>query len=140
MVLCILQRRLLRCLFLWWDFCRLISKSFLIFQRYFFLIFSIISACLMVSTFQYSQVLVVFFFSKCSKVFLIWNFYSFWCFSFSFFHYHQGTFFSAKFYISWLYILTVCMKISRSFSVLANTFILSMYIRWLIFSCDFVNL
>ena len=41
---------------------------------------------------------------------------------------------------SWQYNLIICTSISSSFSFFANTFILSMYIRGLIFSCDFVNL
>ena len=39
--------------------------------------------------------------------------------------------------ISWLYILIVCMRVSNSFSFLANSLMLSMYIRWLSFSCTF---
>ena len=40
--------------------------------------------------------------------------------------------------ISWLYILTVCIRVSNS-SLLENILMLSMYIRWLIF-CDLWNL
>ena len=39
--------------------------------------------------------------------------------------------------ISGLYILFVCIRVSKSSSFFSNSF---MYIRWLIFSCDLVNL
>ena len=42
--------------------------------------------------------------------------------------------------ISWLYILTACMRVSSSFSFFANSLMSSMYIRWLIFSCDLRSL
>ena len=42
--------------------------------------------------------------------------------------------------IYWLYILTACIRVSNSFSFLANSLISSMYIRWLIFSCDLWSL
>ena len=42
--------------------------------------------------------------------------------------------------MSWLYILTACMRISSSFSFFANSLTSSMYIRWLIFSCDLLRL
>ena len=38
--------------------------------------------------------------------------------------------------LSWGYILTACIRVSNSFSFFANSLMLSMYIRWLIFSCD----
>ena len=61
--------------------------------------------------------------------------------SFATFHDEHGTFFYAKFHpMSWLYILTACMRVSSSFSFFANNLILSMYIRWLIFSCDLLSL
>ena len=41
--------------------------------------------------------------------------------------------------MSWLYILTVCIKLSNSFSFLVNSLMSSMYIRWIIFSGNFVN-
>ena len=42
--------------------------------------------------------------------------------------------------ISWVYIPCVCIRVSNSFSVVANSLMSSMYIRWLIFSCDLLNL
>ena len=42
--------------------------------------------------------------------------------------------------MSCLYILTVCIRVSSSFSFFANSFMSSMYIRWLIFSCDLQSL
>ena len=41
---------------------------------------------------------------------------------------------------SWLYIFIVYIRVARSFSVFAKTFISSIYIRWLFFSSDFENL
>ena len=38
--------------------------------------------------------------------------------------------------MSWLYILTACIRVSSSFSFFANSLMSSMYIKWLIFSCD----
>ena len=38
--------------------------------------------------------------------------------------------------ITWLYILTAYIRVTNAFSFLANSLMLSMYIRWLIFSCD----
>ena len=48
--------------------------------------------------FQYSQIFVIFFSSKCSEAFLIWLFFSFCCFSSLLFHYQHDTFFHDKFY------------------------------------------
>ena len=42
--------------------------------------------------------------------------------------------------IFWLYILTVCIRVSSSFSFFANSLMSSMYIRWFIFSCDLLSL
>ena len=42
--------------------------------------------------------------------------------------------------MSWLYILTACIRVSRSFSFFANSLMLSMHIRWLIFFCDLLSL
>ena len=42
--------------------------------------------------------------------------------------------------MSWLYFLTVCIRVSGSFSFFANSLMPSMYISWLIFSCDLVSL
>ena len=41
--------------------------------------------------------------------------------------------------MSWLYILTVCIRVSSSFSFFANILISSLYIRWLIFSCNLLS-
>ena len=48
--------------------------------------------------FQYSQVLVIFFFFKCLEALLISQYYSFSCFSFTLFHYQHKTFLYAQFY------------------------------------------
>ena len=42
--------------------------------------------------------------------------------------------------ISLLYILTVCIRVSNSFSFLAKSLMLFMYIKWLIFSYDLLSL
>ena len=42
--------------------------------------------------------------------------------------------------MSWLYIFTACIRVFSSFSFLANSLMLSMYIRWLIFLCDLLSL
>ena len=39
----------------------------------------------------------------------------------------------------WLYILTACIRVSSSFSIFATCLMQSMYIRWLIFSCDLLS-
>ena len=59
--------------------------------------------------------------------------------SFVTFHDEHGTFFYATFH-SRLYILTACMRVSSSFSFFANSLMSSMYIRWLIFSCNLLSL
>ena len=42
--------------------------------------------------------------------------------------------------MSLLYIITAYIRVSNCFSFLTNSLMLSMYIRWLIFSCDLVSL
>ena len=42
--------------------------------------------------------------------------------------------------MSWLYILTACMRVFSSISFFANNLMSSMYIGWLIFSCDLLSL
>ena len=39
-----------------------------------------------------------------------------------------------------LYILIVCIKVNNSFSFLAKSLMSSLYIMWLIFSCDLLSL
>ena len=41
--------------------------------------------------------------------------------------------------MSRLYILTVCIRVSSSFSFFANSLMSSMYIKWLTFSCDLLS-
>ena len=56
------------------------------------------------------------------------------------FHYKHGTFSKPNSIpMSWLYILTSYIRVS-SYSFFANSLISSMYIRWLIFSCDLLSL
>ena len=42
--------------------------------------------------------------------------------------------------MSRLYILTVCIRVSSSFSFFANSLMSSMYIKWWTFSCDLLSL
>ena len=42
--------------------------------------------------------------------------------------------------MSWLYILTACMRVSIFFSFFANSLMSFIYIRWFIFSCDLLSL
>ena len=61
--------------------------------------------------------------------------------SFATFHYKHGNFSMPNFIpMSWLYILTACMRVSRYFSCFANSLMPSMYIRWLRFSCYLLSL
>ena len=66
--------------------------------------------------FQYSQLLVIFFLYKSSDAFLILQLHSFRCISYQLFHYKHGTIFKPYFIpISYLYILTVYVRVSSSF-------------------------
>ena len=98
---------------------------------YFFLLCLFDGVC-----FQYSQALVIFLFFKGSNVLLTWLFYFFHWFSFSFFIMSMAN--SVPIY--WMYIIFVCIGIFSSFSTFANTFIWSMCIIWLIFSCALESL
>ena len=124
-----------------------ISAAELVFQKFsfssevLFSYFFLWSPLFYGDRFQYSLVHVIFLFSKHSGSFLIWQFYSF-CYFSSPFLLLAGHFFSLKnsIPISWLYILIVCIWVSHSFSFLGNSLMSSLYIRWLIFSSDLLNL
>ena len=82
----------------------------------FFSFLSFISACLMVSHFQYCQVYVRFLFSERSNSFLISSGHCrFLFFIMSMDH------FPNSFPISWVYILIVCIRVSNSFSFFLQT-------------------
>ena len=51
----------------------------------------------------------IFLFSKCSKFFLIWSFFSFHCLSFSPFHYQHDTFFNARFHSCIMTVYFYCL-------------------------------
>ena len=136
MVRDIIQGRLYRYLFLWFDFCckkevpqknnkiywnkSIISINFIVLLRYLFLTFSLIT--LMISA---SKVSAVFFRSKNSDAFLI-DKYSFDCFSFHFFHFMNDTFY--QFQIPFLYL---CWRFClHSFSFLAKIFIHVLKVRY----------
>ena len=74
-------------------------------------------------------------------LFLFCYFYFFNCFTFITFHYQHCTFFNAKFhsYMLAVYSYLFFIKVTNSFSVLANILISSMYVRWTIFFCKFVD-
>ena len=78
-------------------------------------------------------------FSERSDYILIWYFYFFRYFPLliiSMAHFSM----SNSIPMSWLFILIACIRVSNSFSFLANDLMLSMSIRWSIFSCDLVSL
>ena len=118
----------------------LVSSRFLVLLRCAFLIFSFISTCLMVSasyipkyskvSFSLSILIFSWFVSSISTVMC-----RFQLFIISMVHFSMLNSIS----MSWLYILIVCIRVSNSFSFLANSFMQSLYIRWLIFSCDLVS-
>ena len=93
-----------------------VLSSFIIPLRYSFWIFSYIFACLIMSA------------SKIPKYLLV-------SFSASVFNFFMPS--SVPMYR--LYLLTVCIRVSRSFSFFANSLMLSMYIKWLTFSCDLLR-
>ena len=52
----------------------------------------------------------------------------------------RALFFNAKFHSYILTLFSMCIRVSSSFSFFANSFISSIYIRWLIFTCDLLSL
>ena len=116
-----------------------ISSSFLVLLRYSFWICSFISTYLMGSASKMPKYLYICF---CPSV-LIWSWFgssipSVICrlplFITSMAHFSMPN----SIPMSWLYILTACLRVSSSFSFFfffAKCLMLSMYIRWLIFSC-----
>ena len=60
--------------------------------------------------------------------------------SFATFHYKHCTFFYAKFHSYVLTVYSECIRVFSSFSFSANSLMSSIYIRWLIFSCDLFRL
>ena len=129
----------------------LVSSSFLDHQWHSFLTFSFISTCLMVSAFNISQYLYVFFFPSV----LVCLFFCFFVFFFSWLGRSITSimcrfplfiicvaYFSMRNSIpmSWLHILTTCIRVSNSFSFFTKSLMSSMYMRWLIFSCYLLSL
>ena len=117
-----------------------VSSSFLV-LRHSFWIFSLISLCLMVSASKMPKYLYVSF--SPSVLILSWfgsSIPSVRCrlplFIASMAHFSMPN----STLMSWLYILTTCIRVSSSYSFFANSLISSMYIRWLIFSCDLLSL
>ena len=89
-----------------------------------------------------SQVLVVFFFSKCPDNFLMKQSYHFCCFSSSPFHHKHGTFFNSKFhsYILPVFCYSLYKCLSYNFFIIGKYFISSICMKSFTFSNDFVNL
>ena len=119
----------------------LVSSSFLVLLRYSFFIFSFISSCLMVSASKTPKYLYISF--SPNVLILSWfgnSIPSVRCrlllFITSMAHFSMPN----SVPMSRLYILTVVLRFSTSFSFFANSLMSSMYIRWLIFSCDQLSL
>ena len=118
-----------------------ILSSFLVILRYYFLIFSFISTCLIVSASKMPKYLHVSF--SPSVLILSWfgrSILSVRCrlplFCTNIAHFSVPNYIP----ISWLYILTACIRVSSSFSFFANSLMSSMYIRWLVVSGDLLIL
>ena len=117
-----------------------VSSSVLVLLRYLFWIFPFISTCLMVSASKMPKYLLVSF--SPSILILSWFVSSIpsvrSClplFITSMAHFSMLN----SIPLSWLYILTACIRFSSSFSFFANSLMSSMYIRWLIFSWDLLS-
>ena len=116
----------------------LVSCSFLVLLRYYFLFFYFISTCLMVSPSNIPTYLCVSF----SPSFLIFSWFGssipsvMSCFPFFIISTTQ----IPSICPAWLHILNVCIRVFISFSFMANSLMSSLYIRWLILSCDFLSL
>ena len=118
-----------------------VSSSFLVLLRYSFWILSFISTCLMVSASKIHNYLFISF--SPSVLILSWFGSSIPSVLYRLLLFITSmTQFSIPNSIpmSWLYILTACMRVSSSFSYLENSLMSSMYIKWLIFSCDLLSL
>ena len=138
MVLNILRGGQPRCLFLLWSSWHIVWV-WAVFKFSWDTLFKFLLSSTLV--WWYSQVFPSRLFFKCSDFFVIWSFYSFCHVSFPAFQYKNSTFsLPNSIPMSWLYILTACEKVYNSFSFGAYSFVSSMYIRGLIFSCDLVSL
>ena len=123
--------------FIRFQLYNLASSSFLVLQRYSYLIFSVISSCMMMSASNIPKYLLVSF----SLKFLIFSWFDSSILSVLCHFPHliiSIVYFSIS--MSWLYILTAYIRVSNSFSFLANSLMSSICIRWLIFSSDLLNL
>ena len=115
------------------DF-EMFSCSSEVFCSFFFFHFSLFDS----APFQYSQLLINPLFYKCLDSVVLsppW-------FLLSHYSLSAGHIFKVKFHSNiqaLFYILIVCIKVSCSFSFLTHILISSIYIRWFILSCDFLN-
>ena len=105
-----------------------VSSSFLVLLRYSFRIWFFISSCSMVSASKNPKYVQVSF--SASVPILSWFGSSIPSVRCRLLH----------FITSRAHFSTVCIRVSNSFSFFANSFMPSMYIRWLIFSCNILSL
>ena len=119
----------------------LISRSFAVCLRDYFLIISFISACLMVSSSNNPKELYCFFFRSIPMHSWFCRFIPAAYSLFPFFHYQHGTFFNVKCHSNCLFEYSYCLKGNHKlFSIFINTFMSSIYIMWFILICYFGNL
>ena len=126
----------------WWNFGLRDSRSFLVRLSNSFLFVSCISTCMMVSAFNMYFLCFPWTCSFSSKAFLIWLFYFFHFLSLLTLYYGHCTLFNAKLHPSILAVYSNFLYQGLQFYVIffVNAYISSTYIRWFIFSCDFVTL
>ena len=118
--------------------CSFVLNSFCVLLRYSFNFFFLLHLFDGVH-FQYAQIFVSFLFIECSEFFLHSIVLILLSFSASYVcmaHFSMPN----SIPISWPYILTAYIRVSNSFSFLANSLMSSVYMRWLIFSCNLKSL
>ena len=115
-----------------------VSSSFLVLLRYPSLIFSFISSCLMVSAFKMPKYLYASFSPIVQILSWFWSFYYIRQVSLPLFITCMAQFYTPNsISMSWLYILTVRIKVSSSFSFLANSLMSSIIIIIIILLWEF---
>ena len=139
MVPSIFQGVLFSCLSLWRDFCRQV-KVFSFFWGSIFL-FNFFSSMLV----WWGQISI--FISTCNFFLLaFWLFLNLVILFIHFFLFPLFIMCMAYFsvlnfiFLSWLYILIASIRVTNSFSFFVNSSISSIFVSWLIFSCDLLNL
>ena len=109
-----------------------VSKSFFVLLRYSFVIFYLFHLHLFESvSLQGAQIFVGFLFSEGSNIVFIWSIHSSVRCRLALFITSMAHFsLSNSIPMLWLYILTACIRVFRSFSVFANSLMSHMYIKW----------